>query len=268
MPTIDINLFSSSNISFGAVNKSTLGSQFSVTFPEPIRIPNNAKSVKVYCHSLNTFYTYPNISPAKQNNIIYLTDDTANYEKYPITIPKGLYSVDLLSDQIALALNASGFDSSLVVLSGNLATQKVIFTFNLSGYALFFKAGESPFDLLGLNANTAIPSTALSTSAGVQYSAPNVANFGEVLSLALQCSLVNTAYNNGKISQVLASIPIDVGAGQNIIFSPSNLIKVDAPNLVGSTISSITFTLCDQNLVPLDTNEDDYSLTVAIEYEL
>lgn len=264
----EINLFSSSNISYGAINKSTLGSQFSVNFPEPIRIPSTAKNVKVWCHSLGTFYTYPNISPALNNNIIYFTDDTGNYEKYPIVLPKGLYSVDLLSDQIALALNASGFSSNAVVLSGNLATQKVIFTFNSSGYALYFKTGVSPYELLGLNAEDKIPSSGLAPTSGVQYSAPNIANFGALESLALQCSLVNTAYNNGRVSQVLASIPINVGAGQNIIYEPSNLIKVDAPNLVGCTISTITFTLCDQNLIPLDTNEDDYSLRVVIAYDL
>jgi hypothetical protein len=124
----EVNLFCSSNISFGAVNVSPLGSQFSINFPNPIKIPQNAKNIALHLHSLGTFYTYPNISVALQNNTIFFTDDTSNYEKYPIVFPNGLYSIDLLSDAVAFALNASGFPTDLISFTGNLATQKVITT--------------------------------------------------------------------------------------------------------------------------------------------
>lgn len=264
----DVNLFCSSNISYGAVNVSTLGSQFSINFPEPIRIPQTAKNVRLHLHSLGTFYTYPNISVAKANNTIYFTDTTANYEKYAIVIPNGLYSVDLLTDAVAYALNASGFSTDLITFTGDLATQKVITTISVSGYAVYFKTGVSPTQLLGYNPEDKLPAAGLTTTTNQQFTAPNIADFGALESLTLQCSLVTTAYNNGRTSQVLASIPINVGAGQNIIYEPSNLIHVDAPHLVGSTISTVTFTLGDQNLNPLDMAGDPYSLRVVIHYDL
>ena len=263
----DINLFCSSNISFGAINKSSLGSTFSVSYPQPITIPPNAKNIQVWCHSLGAYYTFPNISISKSNNTIYFTDNTANYEKYSIVIPDGLYSVDLLSDAISYALNQSGFSPSLISLTGDLATGKVILSYDTAGYATYFKTGVSPYVLLGFNPDQKVPATGLSTSTS-QYTAPNVADFGNLESITLQCSLVNTAYNNGKTSNVLASIPIEVSAGQNIVYNPSNLIKVDAPNLAGSTISIINFILGDQNGVPLDMAGEDYSLRVVIHYEL
>jgi hypothetical protein len=263
----DVNLFCSSNISFGAINKSSLGSTFSVSYPQPINIPPNAKNIQVWCHSLGAYYTFPNISTAKNNNKIYFTDDVANYEKYVITIPNGLYSVDLLSDAVSYALNQSGFSPSLFSFSGDLATGKVILSYDTAGYAVYMKTGQSPYVLLGFNAEQKIPASGYSTSTS-QYTAPNVADFGSLESITLQCSLVNTAYNNGKTSNVLASIPIEVSAGQNIVYNPSNLIKVDAPNLAGSTISLITFVLGDQNAIPLDMADEDYSLRVVIHYEL
>lgn len=245
--------------------KSTDGSTFTVFLQPSVAVPPNAKNIKVFTPETKFWYTFKNISVAKANNKLYITNDAGNPTKYTLTIDDGLYSLSELENALDYQIVLAGLPTGTLQLSADNATGKVIFTL-ASGYQIYFGT-NSCYVLLGCTNLQKIPSGGL-TGALYSEKAPSVATFSNLTSVLFHCSLVSNSILNGRGSDVIASVAPNTTVGSLQIDRPYNVIKVPCPNLQNITINQITVSITDQLGNLLDTNSETFQITVVLEYEI
>lgn len=246
------------------INKSADGSRFTILLNPNLVFDKSCKNIKVYAQSARYWFTFKNISVTKANNHIFFTDNIAIPSKYDITIQDGLYSLEELNSAINFGVLSLSLPTGTITLSGDSATQKVIFTLK-TGYQMYFSA-TTPYLLLGMNLNQKLPAAALTTTLYSER-ATNPATFSNLASVLYHCSLISNSIVNGRNSDVILSVPPKVGVGSLMDHQPYNLLKVNCSNLQNATISSIDVYITDQNGNTLDTNSENFEITLVIEYE-
>jgi len=249
-----------------ATTSSTNGDEFMIRFNQPIEIPRDAKNTKIYLHSANIWYAFPNITIAGGNADFYITDDAANATKYNIVLDDGLYSLSDLSTEIdRLLLADHAISSGTLTLSGDYSTGKVIVNL-ATGYQVNF-ASDTMYELLGATSGQLVPSGGLTTGTYTEK-LPNVATFSSLANILLHCSLSNSGVYNTSTSTVLGSIPITSEPGYEIVYQPYNLLKLNADHLRGSSINEITcFITDDDGSTRLNTNNEDWNCVICIEWD-
>lgn len=260
-----IFLSSDSTVSGNVINKSSDGSTFTVIMQPALTIPNIAQNIKCYTPETKFWYAFKNISSAKANNKFYITDNAGIPTKYTLTIDDGLYSLDDLNSALNYQVTSAGLPSNTLTLIADNATGKVIFTLT-TGYQIYF-GSNSMNVLLGCNALQKIPSGGLTTGL-YSEKAPNVATFSALTSVLFHCSLISNSILNGRGSDVIASVAPAVSVGSLQIDRPYNPIKIPCQNLYNLQIGQIMMYLTDQNGNLLDTNSENFEITIVIEYEI
>ena len=92
---------------------------------------------------------------------------------------------------------------------------------------------------------------------GTQYTLSNLANLNTTSSRFMTCdSIGGSSYMNSQTSTVLANIFINTGVFNTIDYEPINPPKV---HLTNYSLSNITFTLYDQDMIPVDLNTNSGS---------
>jgi hypothetical protein len=230
-------------------------------------------NIKIYCSKLSYWYTFLNISASRQNNLIGISNlyDT---NQWTFTLPDGLYSLAEIETYLNQKLVENGLQDGLCTLRGNNSTQKVMFTIQ-NGYEFVCKAGFC-YEILGciLDQNIrntgvlATGSTIPITTGTFTQSAPNVAQFSSFANALLKCSLVTQSNMNGSSGDVILTSSPNVSPGSQMIEEPSNLVKIPAGNLSGTSIDSFSIRLTDQSGRLLDTNSENFYFTLVIEYEI
>jgi hypothetical protein len=228
----------------------------------PINFPARAK-LKVCLHSFSFTNFFVNISAVKSNNKFYYTDDIALPEKYSITIPDGSYSVSDLSEAINIAVINNGHTDNLIVLTPDFASNRVVFTISTVGWQIYMKGLDTPYVLLGCNANQTIPAGALTTVANYSELAPKVAAFNDLLNIYVHTNLSNNSIFGGVQSNIIANVipTSSIGSVQNS--EPTNLMFIDASELAGSSLNNISVYLTNQVNEPISLS-DHFSLTLLV----
>ena len=242
--------------------KSVDGSSFTTRIPL-VKVPLDAKNIRIYLKSMRYWYTFQNISVSKGNNQFYVTNDVSLSMKYTLTIPDGIYSVNSLSATIQNELVNHGLASNVVSIVGDTSNGQCFFTI-ASGWQLYFPS-TTPYVLLGCTLNQKIPSGGLTTAQYGEY-APNDAQFSQFSAINLHCSLVSNSIVNGEQSNILDVIIPDVSVGFQAKYEPINLLKINADNLRGRDIYNVTLNITDQNNVALETDSNSWGCTLVIEY--
>lgn len=256
------NSLSKSNI----IYKSSDGSTITIHYDPPLQFPYDAYNFKCYLVSFNFWYTFTNISSAKANNKFYFTDDAGDADKYEITIEDGLYSLDALSSAIQYGIKNLSLTEDIISLTADDATGKVIINIH-TGYQVYFKSTSLLRNLLGFTSNQLVPSSGLAGS-DISQKAPNVADFSNLSSILVHTSLISKSNFNGSQSDVLYLTAPTVEAGSSQKSEPIHAVKVPANNLKGISLDDVTFSITDQNNLPLNTNSENWQLSLVIEYEL
>lgn len=260
--------FASSATSAGATSKNSAGNQFTLEFSPQISIPENAKNIFVSVPSASIWNTTLNISTTLANNTFTFTDDNGNNTKYSITLPNGRYSVTSLSEAInRLASVAAPTSANIFEVQGDGASQKCVLYVKASGWKVNFTSTGSVRTLLGFNTQT-IPASALTTVPIYTYG-DTVANFGDLSSFLISSTLTSGSevwLGNRKANCLYTGL-IEVAPGSLNSHQPYNPPKIQSAHLAGANLSSIGFTLSDQNGLELDTNSEDWDCRVIIEYE-
>ena len=159
----------------GAVNKSVDGSTFTVNFNTPLSIPREAVAATVELIGARIWYNTANISASLgSNQFRYIIAGVPKV--FPI--PDGLYTLAGLNDLISRELVIAGFAANAIVLTGDSATQKSVFTFNTLASQVDLVLTDTPFELLGFT-NRLVP-LAPSTIVGQSEVGDTVANFNLV----------------------------------------------------------------------------------------
>jgi hypothetical protein len=249
-----------SNPNNGALNVRDNGATFSVNFTPALSIPANAINPRVSVERLETFYTYPNISASIGNNKFYITE---NVTTYTVTIPDGLYSLDQLEASILTLAENQGLTANAIELNPDDATQRVVLVINQTNVSVEFKS-DSPLEILGFNVGVIGPPV----SAPFSYFAPNVAGFNATNSLQLRSDLVNQGISQNNIYQnILTNVQIDAPPGSQITYQPFRPLYASGESLRNANRSNVSFTLTDQDGVPVDTNNEVYSATIRITWQ-
>ena len=258
----------SSNPALGAANIQNNGSKFTVNLNNPIFIPVGAVDCTVDVVAASIWFVQPNISIAIANNTFRFSSSTTRPGTYLITIPDGLYSIVSLNAALQRSFADLGFASNIMVLSGDLATQRVVITFTIAGLQANFVPSGTIGPLIGFNARTS-PPTLLSVAGESDYG-DNPAAFNAIDSFIIATNLIagdGIPVNNQAIG-VIARIPVNDLPGSQIFYQPNVPVEVGADNMIGQTIQSVNFSLYDSNLNLVDTRGEYWSLTLHVHYKL
>jgi hypothetical protein len=236
------------------VNKSYDGATFSVQLDETISFPQDAFNMTCEVISGTLWNSVNNIAASLNNNKFYLyhgLDTTL----YTVTLPDGLYSVNSLNSEINRSLVNQGVASSAVTITGNQSTQRIVISLNYIGSFVDFSLANSCRDVLGFDSRLSptIPTTVVSEF----DPGDSIAKFNNIETFLFKTDLVIGDIPTNKDSdQTVAQIEITAKPNEQIVYQPSNPIRVDASNLKGQGRNYATFRLTDEKGVPAETSED------------
>ena len=253
------SIFFSSDPTVGASNISADGSSFTVYLNTPLGIPKSAVDATLEVISASIWNTSYNISADFLNNNFTFT--TGGVPR-SITIPDGLYSLGGLNSFLSTQFTNLGLSANVITISGNDATQKTILTFLNAGDSVNFTIANSVRLILGFNSRVVI-----SISIGYNEFSDTVAVFNRVNSYLLKSNIVSQGIPINNIgASIISAIPISVGPGSQINYSPTNVIPVDASELIGQAKNVITFQLLDQSLRPTPTANEYYQFVIVFRW--
>lgn len=248
----------------GAQSVSSDGSRFSVNLDSPISIPQGVIDCNIDVIAASIWNVSPNISPLFQNNLFYFQYQTINYL---ITIQEGLYSLTQLNGYISRYFVNNGLPKNLIVFSGDAATQSTVITFNYITTQIDFTQADTIRTILGFDSSL-VP-TLPSTIIGESYISDTQAKFNRINFFYIKSSLVTEGLPiNGVAGNIISQIPITSAPGSQINYSPQNVISIEARNLIGKTIQQIRFQLLDDQLRPVNTLGEYWSVTLHIHSQL
>ena len=259
MATFTIPIVFSSSSDSGANNKSDDGSSFSVDLQTAIKVPSDAHYCWVEVQSAQVWNTVPNITTGT-NDKFYFSYSGIDYN---FTLEQGLYDLDALSYAISRNLLLLGLTSDIITLTGDQATSKCVFTFKDSTVQLDFTKSQTFRDILGFN------SRIVSGSSQLIIKGDNVAGFNLINYFLIHCDLVNYGLGyNDRFSQIVSEVYIDAPVGSQILSRPYNVPKIPANELIGVSRNSIQIWLTDENNNRVNTNGEDFSFRMTINYVL
>jgi hypothetical protein len=256
------------------INQTDNGDSFDVNFQPPINIPSSATSVTVACHGADIFYSFVNVATGTTFDFTATLSGGSTVTKQ-ITFLKCLYSLAAIQSEIDAFCQAdSQLPDNMWTLVGSAATGRVTIGFNADATGLNLVAASILFGnstafatLLGF-AQSTLSFTAASGVTLVQVTGTLVANFSSLSHVDLKSDLAGggAIQADGERGQTLASIVPDVSPGQQINFTPPNLIEIDANHLVGHPINKARFYLTDQNGGSVDTNSETWSARIILSW--
>ena len=265
MVKYEIPIIVDSDTASGALNKIADGSSFEINLSDAIAIPKNSKTCTVQVQEATVWWVIPNIlsSGGSQNNLFSI-DDGVN-PSFDVAVPQGLYDLNTLQVSIDSAVVADGGASGLFTLIGDSATQKVIIRINGIGISIDFTIANSFRDILGFNSQVLGPTLVVQTD----FLANNQAQFNTLDYFLIHSDIVSQGMRtNNTFSQTIAQVLIDQAPGSQIVSKPFNPPKVPASELIGSKRKLIRFWLTNQSNEVVNTNGENWSARIIIEYNV
>jgi len=256
----EIPIIVDSDTANGAINKSADGSQFEIQLEDPIQIPSTTTACTVNVQESAIWWVIPNIvNPTNSNFII---DDGGG--PYNVNVDTGLYDLSGLQGSVESAVIAAGGPSGLFTFIADNSTQKVVIRLNGIGVSVDFTGATTFRDILGFNSQTLGP-TAVATT---DFQGDNVAAFNQIDFFLIHSDIVSRGIRvNNVYDQVIAQVLINVPPGSQIVSTPFNPPKSPAWELIGASRNRLRFWLTDQNGNAVNTNGEDWSARLVIEYD-
>lgn len=271
MISIQEHIILSSDPNNGAININQNKNEFDIDLTnQNIIIPTTAVSCTLHVNDCEFIYNFPNIKTGVNDNIrILYTDSSANDYEFNLTIPQGLYLYQELSNEIGIQLiNEVGYpeENSLIELIGNDPQQKILIKYNYANIRVDLSGNTTFRDLIGFNSGL-YPISGPSSGSNTFDIAQNIAKFNQIEYVILSCDLVDNGINlNDQYEFYISRIPITTGIGQQQIYTPNYENKINCSNLIGKKLSRTRVRLLDQNGIDIDTNSENFSAHIIIEY--
>ena len=257
MITYKLPMILSSSTANGASSKNDSGSYFEVNLEQGIKIPSRAKYCWLEVQSAEIWNTSPNILTGVNDKLYY--EDAMGV--FTMTIPQGLYSIDLLNSEINRQIIESGRAENSMVIYGNFATQKTFIQFLNIGTSIDFTPSDTFRDILGFNSQIIGPSV----SADEIFDSDNVAAFNTIDYYIIHCNIVSYGIRiNNKFTQAIAQVLIDKPAGSQILHEPNNPPAIEASNLPGNYIRNLKVWLTDQDNNLVNTASEDWAVRLVV----
>ena len=242
------------------------GSRITINLDSPLSVPAASIYSSMEVSTATIWNTSPNIGPLFNNNtLVYLI---AGVTQPPIVFLVGQYSLSNINQAVSNELTNRGQDPTLFQFSGDNATQSIIIVFKAT-IQLDFAAANSMGSVLGYPASEGLAPDVPAPADGYSIISDYPASLNRVNAYLVLSDIVpgGIPVNNAGTG-VIASIPITAAPGSQIIYAPARPTQVDLSSLRGRTKPTITFTLTDQNLRPIDTLGDAYTLLITLRFNL
>lgn len=257
-----IPILLSSSPNAGAFNVSPGNDKFDIFIDQEIEIPNDAKRITVEVQNASIWFTPFNISAALGNNLLYL--DVSGDAIYMVTLADGLYDLSALAHSINVGLVNQGLASNIITFTPDLATQKVIINYSVSGIRIDFTQPNTIRSIIGF-ANAVVP-VAYTTGVISIYGA-NEATFNQIDYFLIHTDLVNGGIRvNGRQTNVVARVLVNSTVGSQILYQPHEAVRVPAQSLAGRKISNIRSWVTDQSNNSLDFGGESWSYSLLIRF--
>ncbi|HDK27861.1 MAG TPA: hypothetical protein ENG48_12340 [Candidatus Atribacteria bacterium] len=210
------------------------------------------------------WYNTPNVVENVNNKLFVEYDDGGGAVEETLEFDSGLYSFNTLATQLEVLLSNVGW-SNIITLVSNDSTQKAGLKFNVDNVSVLFDGKtETLGELIGFT--DGLDKTA---SAGQTVYGNTTANFAQLQYYLISCDLLKNGISlNGVYRKILVRIVPQVGTqvGSQIFHAPFNPSKIRDDSLLNRSIHTIRFTLTDQNGEPVNTLNENYTVTLAFEY--
>lgn len=204
-----------------------------------------------------------------------LVASTGNFERlrggsgvtdYVVTLPQGLYDLNLMNNAVITQLENQGASSSsepIISFNADNASQRVQIRFAFPSSKVDFSQAGTPREILGFDSLPYGPYPTAPTT----VTAENTAAFNQVNYFLLHCDLtaLGIPFNN-EYTQVVAQIPIDRPPGSQILYRPFNPARINVNELIGASRTSIRCWLTDDKNRRVNTNGEYFSARFKIEY--
>ncbi len=256
----EIPIIIDSNIIAGAINKSADGSSFEIVLEDAIQIPKTATSCTVSVQEALIWNVVPNILTGE--NDAFSINDGVN-PTFNIVVPQGLYDLNTLEASLDSAIVAAGGASGIFSLIGDSATQKVVIRINVVGVTIDFTIANSIRNILGFNSIILGPTIVIQTD----FIGNTQAAFNTIDYFIISSNIVNRGMRiNNNYNQHLSTVLIDQEPGSQLVSRPFNPPKIPAWELIGARRNRIRFWLTNQNNILVNTNNENWSARLSIEY--
>lgn len=252
-----IPLVLSSSVNNGATEKSEDGSTFTINLERPIIIPKEAKNCWIEIQSALVWNSVPNILTGVNDKFYF----TYNLTPYILTLEKGQYDLEYLNIEINRQITSLGLPNNLILFRGDSATSKVVIEYLDANITIDFTQTDTFRELLGFNSQ-------ILSSAIINFQkGDTTARFNTINYFLIHSDLVNLGLRyNTQYRQIVSEVLIDVPAGSQIISRPYNIPKIPAPELIGTKRRRINVWITDDLNNRVDTNGEDYSFRMTINY--
>lgn len=185
---------------------------------------------------------------------------------YILTLPQGLYDLNLLNTSLITQLQNQGASSTtepIISFQADNASQRVQIRLAYPSSSIDFTQPNNIRSILGFESNVYGPFL----DAPKTITAENAAAFNQVNYFLVHTDLCSRGIRfNNQYSQVVSQVLIDRAPGSQIISKPYNPPKINVNELIGSMRTSIRVWLTDDKNRRVNTNGENYSIRLVLTY--
>ena len=267
MKTVQLPFFLSSR----HATRNATANRFQVGLSPSVSIPREASDTRVFILEASAVHTMKNVD---STNNVFMWVNSFGYET-TLTLTEGLYAtISQLADGLAAAyikafstaLTVADTRAQVVDLTVNELTNRVSVVIKARDMQMSDYAKMKGFaTLIGINGTEArVVVGDVST-----YVASQPAHIDRVNSLAIAAPGLGqgVCVNGSQGEAILCRFPINVGRNEVIQYQPSNYVKSSYP-LQGSSFNTLHLALLDQDGNDVDTQQESWSCTLVIEYDM
>ena len=226
-------------------------------------IPHDTKNCVLRVISADIWNLVSNLSPTLGNKIDLQLGGIGPV--YTLTIPEGQYSVTALDAAIQNQLVNNGLVATNLQLTGDAPTQRVAFSSDVAGTIISFPTATHMWNILGFTLGASLTLV----TAGVKYLAPQIAKFNNINTFLIHSDLVDSGIPaNGDYYGIIAKVPITAASGSLIVYQPSYPIGVDASNLIGARVQSVSVWLTNETGWQRINTRENFSVLVELLFNM
>ncbi len=251
----------------GASNISADGSHFDVEFATPIDIPRDSINARLLVDAATIWWTTPNIREGIVDTLTVFGPSTLDaLQSWTVVIPPGLYSVSAINAYVQADLETQGAKidpSPIITITGNSNTTRVDLTFGYTGSFANFTDPRNIGSVIGFTADTTPTVSDDQVVSGNQQVSISPLEF-----YVITASLVDNGIGFGdSLRQIIATVPVDVPVGHQILFRPPRTSPMTCRNMVGRQVRTASFNLLTDRLQPAATGGEVWSLSFTVLWE-
>ena len=209
----------------------------------------NSLDYEVAVISLETFYSFPNITEGVNNVFAY--KDNPSEESKIVEIPTGSYEIANIANEIRRQVGEEAYNG--MSLERNDATLKAVFKLK-PHFRIDFTQPSSIRSILGFDSR-------IVGGNEKYFPGDHIVNILTVNTVFINCDLINNSYNNGVLAPVIYSFFPNVAPGYKIVRNVENPIYLPVNK---TQINNITVWLTDQSNNPLNFRGE----TITIRFHL